>query len=254
MSFASDTRIKKGFEKKLRNGMRKEMRRHTKAVAKAIAVNGPAAAGLVAVDTAAIEAQLLAHYNRVGKVFSRQLTNRLPNPVSVTGLERAVIESNLATTYAARASSQAQLIARTTSTNVTKSVAAQLAAGDVLPTNAALGRNVGAQLTKRNFKRSKSISIVETQSSAETAKGVEAAVVIQNPADVTKQWVAVGDSVTRDAHLEADGQVVPVDTAFIVMGESLMYPGDSAGSPGNIINCRCSSVINESDVISGRST
>ena len=40
-------------------------------------------------------------------------------------------------------------------------------------------------------------------------------------------------------HLAADGEVVPVDKPFVKTGESLMYPGDPSGSPGNIINCEC---------------
>jgi hypothetical protein len=30
-----------------------------------------------------------------------------------------------------------------------------------------------------------------------------------------------------------------MDQAFEVGGEMLMYPGDPAGSAGNVINCRC---------------
>lgn len=56
---------------------------------------------------------------------------------------------------------------------------------------------------------------------------------------MVKEWVAVGDDRTRDAHLQADGQVVDFDEAFIVDGERLMFPGDPNGSAGNIINCRC---------------
>lgn len=55
----------------------------------------------------------------------------------------------------------------------------------------------------------------------------------------TKIWVAVGDGETRDAHLMADGQEVPIDQPFDVGGESLQYPGDSRASAGNTINCRC---------------
>jgi HK97 family phage portal protein len=54
-----------------------------------------------------------------------------------------------------------------------------------------------------------------------------------------KIWVAVADSVCRDAHLMADGQEQPIEDAFEVGGESLMYPGDPSGSAGNTINCRC---------------
>lgn len=55
-----------------------------------------------------------------------------------------------------------------------------------------------------------------------------------------KTWVSSLDSNTRDAHQSADGQTKNVDEPFIVNGESLDYPGDSAGSGSNVINCRCS--------------
>lgn len=54
-----------------------------------------------------------------------------------------------------------------------------------------------------------------------------------------KEWVAALDARTRDDHVDAHGQVVGLDESFDVGGESLAYPGDGAGSPGNIINCRC---------------
>ena len=52
-------------------------------------------------------------------------------------------------------------------------------------------------------------------------------------------WVSAGDEQTRVAHVEAEGQEVDLNQAYIVSGESLLYPGDPNGSPGNIINCRC---------------
>ena len=55
-----------------------------------------------------------------------------------------------------------------------------------------------------------------------------------------KEWLSVQDDRTRDAHLEADGQVVGIDEDFEVDGESLQYPGDPNGSGENVINCRCS--------------
>lgn len=54
-----------------------------------------------------------------------------------------------------------------------------------------------------------------------------------------KEWLATLDDVTRDAHAEADGQIVPTSSAFDVGGEALAFPGDQGGSPGNTINCRC---------------
>ncbi len=54
-----------------------------------------------------------------------------------------------------------------------------------------------------------------------------------------KEWLAVGDSHTREAHFAADGQRVEIGKSFIVDGEKLMHPGDKNGSAANIINCRC---------------
>lgn len=56
-----------------------------------------------------------------------------------------------------------------------------------------------------------------------------------------KRWIATHDSLTRDAHMEADGQIVANDDPFTVGGELLMYPGDhSMGASGwNLYNCRC---------------
>ena len=54
-----------------------------------------------------------------------------------------------------------------------------------------------------------------------------------------KGWLSAFSSESRDEHMAADGQVVGLNEPFIVMGEQLQYPGDPAGSPGNICNCLC---------------
>ncbi|MFC1418724.1 hypothetical protein [Streptacidiphilus cavernicola] len=51
------------------------------------------------------------------------------------------------------------------------------------------------------------------------------------------------DQRTRAAHRLADGQSVPLSSTFSVDGEQLDFPGDPAGSPGNVINCRCGVVL-----------
>lgn len=56
---------------------------------------------------------------------------------------------------------------------------------------------------------------------------------------VTKRWLARDDSATRPGHARADGQTVPINQPFIVNMEPLMAPGDPAGSPSNVIACRC---------------
>ena len=58
-----------------------------------------------------------------------------------------------------------------------------------------------------------------------------------------KNWNAVLDSKTRAAHVQADftyyANPIRLNETFIVMGESLKYPGDPNGSAANIMNCRC---------------
>lgn len=62
-----------------------------------------------------------------------------------------------------------------------------------------------------------------------------------------KAWLTSGNANVRAAHLEAgltypkDGGI-PFDEPFVVDGEELMFPGDDAGSPGNVINCHCISI------------
>lgn len=58
-----------------------------------------------------------------------------------------------------------------------------------------------------------------------------------------KQWLATIDYRTRESHAEADGQTVALDEPFLVGGETLDYPGDPAGSAGEVVNCRCTMLI-----------
>lgn len=62
-----------------------------------------------------------------------------------------------------------------------------------------------------------------------------------------KEWIATGDSRTRDSHLDAWARYqeggnpgpIPINEHFIVgNGVRMMYPGD--GPPEEVCNCRCS--------------
>lgn len=54
-----------------------------------------------------------------------------------------------------------------------------------------------------------------------------------------KQWVSRHDSRTRETHLAADGQVVPVEGYFEVGLDRLRFPADPLGSAAETANCRC---------------
>ena len=54
-----------------------------------------------------------------------------------------------------------------------------------------------------------------------------------------KEWLSSRDANVRPSHQTADGQRVGLNETFDVGGTALMYPGDPAGPPGEVINCRC---------------
>lgn len=58
-----------------------------------------------------------------------------------------------------------------------------------------------------------------------------------------KRWLATDDHRTRPDHVEADGQVVPFSQPFIVGGHPMMYPHDPAGPADEVINCRCTLLL-----------
>ena len=53
---------------------------------------------------------------------------------------------------------------------------------------------------------------------------------------VKKGWLSTLDNVTRDSHVDLDGEVVEPDKTF---SNGLMYPGDASGRPEEVYNCRC---------------
>jgi SPP1 gp7 family putative phage head morphogenesis protein len=82
--------------------------------------------------------------------------------------------------------------------------------------------------------------IARTETSAAYGAGREAA--MQQAGIQYKKWLTSGNDNVRAAHAAANGQIVRIDETFTVDGESLAYPGDDAGSPGNVIECHCVSV------------
>lgn len=51
-----------------------------------------------------------------------------------------------------------------------------------------------------------------------------------------KGWMSTLDNVTRDSHVDLDGEVQELDRTF---SNGLMYPGDGLGAPAEVYNCRC---------------
>lgn len=60
-----------------------------------------------------------------------------------------------------------------------------------------------------------------------------------------KRWLATEDKRTRPDHVEADGQVVPFSSPFIVGGYQMMYPHDPTAPAKEVVNCRCIPLLEE---------
>jgi SPP1 gp7 family putative phage head morphogenesis protein len=58
----------------------------------------------------------------------------------------------------------------------------------------------------------------------------------------TKRWLATRDSRTRERHKEMDGEVVKLDEKF---SNGLLHPGDWDGAAEEIINCRCTMIVED---------
>lgn len=54
--------------------------------------------------------------------------------------------------------------------------------------------------------------------------------------DVVKQWDSTLDGKTRHSHRMVDGEIRELEKPF---SNNLMFPGDSKGKAGEVVNCRC---------------
>lgn len=232
------------------------------------------AEGTGVVDAATLEPDLRKilsdHYDRVAPAFDNQITEILPKDIEATEEETAAIAAALALFFTGRAPEQAGII---TATNQRDIAAAIDQAIDISQTEAAAGRRQsridiaiqsGVSLSRKLTGRVTSIAALETQAAAEAAKMTEAQILTgQLPSvtggslrvsNVTKEWFTQGDERVRSAHVSADSQKQDLNTPFTVGGQLLRYPGDTSlgATAGNVINCRCSSVVSRENVLAIR--
>lgn len=84
------------------------------------------------------------------------------------------------------------------------------------------------------------IARTETHGASEAMSHDSANAISAAGLEVTKTWINTDDERTRDTHIDAGGQTVPIDQPFLVGDSELMYPGDPDGPPEETVNCRCS--------------
>jgi len=93
--------------------------------------------------------------------------------------------------------------------------------------------------------RAATIARTETHSAASFANHQVGMQYAKTQPAMKKQWIATNDVRTREAHRIANGQIVNIDSPFIVGGRALQYTGDPQGGAANIINCRCAVIYIE---------
>lgn len=212
---------------------------------------------------------LSGHYEKTAAIFDNNIGPDLPEDVQPTEEDRQSIEAALVPFFLLAAQEKAIGINNTTQSDLNQSIAEAsqdemvqgLIGRDFTITVATLASVFAAR--KLNG-RTESIVQTETQFAAETSKATEAEVLsgrepsisapTPSPTPVKKEWITVGDSLVRQAHLSADGQKKNISEPFEVGGELLRWPGDTSlgASLGNIINCRCSADYNEENIIEAR--
>jgi hypothetical protein len=196
-----------------------------------------------------MEGILTDNYLRIYEAFRfRTLNEILKRKAEPT----AVIERPLAASMAAYISVQAEKQGRvilknieTEMTNLTARVKSNMTASGSEISRDDIAVEVRGALVDSSEGKSDIIAITETLGTAEKTKHTEAeiiaasAVILGISSKIIKTWSALLDSKTRPEHARADGQSRRAGEPFIVAGEALQFPGDTAGSIGNIANCRC---------------
>jgi hypothetical protein len=210
---------------------------------------------------------LFEHYKAVGDEFDDQIAPTLPADIAETSEERAAIAAALSLFYSQRAPEQSGIITATNQRDIDTSISTAVeleSTTQELVSSRTIAITAGVLLSRKLAGRVVGISTLETQAIAEAAKATEVQVLTGQPPSVTggtlrespvsKEWVTVGDERVREAHVLADSQTQTLNKPFNVGGDLLRWPGDTSlgAQAGNVINCRCSSVVSKEDVFAER--
>jgi len=193
---------------------------------------------------------LLSHFHKTSQKFDDRISGKLPLTLQASNRERADIEFTLSQYFQKKAPEQARIILATTQRQAEEAggLAQRIEMDPGLIPLVATGLFARSLLS-----RTKAIAVFETQAAAEASKMTEAEVLLglspsvreRSPAissPIMRTWLHMGDAHVRSAHLSAGGQKAPMGSPFTVMGQELMFPGDTSlgATIDNTINCRCS--------------
>lgn len=123
-----------------------------------------------------------------------------------------------------------------------------------------IAKNMREAVPELSANRSLMIARTETHGSGNFA---QQAVARESRRPLMKVWNATEDERTRSlgagdefGHRSMDGTKVKLSEPYFVptkfgTREALMFPGDPNGSPGNVINCRCTETYERAERVNG---
>lgn len=208
---------------------------------------------------------LLTHFDHVLTAFGADVSNELPDDLKPSEIEVGFMRAIWTAIAEERSATVAQIHVENSQEILHQIVVGmrELIDKDEELSSADLPSLVFHRFHMRERARMEALATNETQWAVETVKGLEVSVLLGQgdgerklDGDATKVWRSQGDSRVRTPpksqfdHLSADGQKVLVHEPFIVSGQLLRWPGDTAlgASSGNVYGCRCSAIYDVASV------
>ena len=104
-------------------------------------------------------------------------------------------------------------------------------------------RIIRKQLTSLSKVQATRIVRTETTTASNMAMR-ESALTMFDKSSLNKTWQSSFLPNSRDGHMELDGETIPEHEQFLVLANDgkadlMSFPGDPAGSAGNVVNCTC---------------
>lgn len=137
----------------------------------------------------------------------------------------------------ARANQIADNVTDTTYRAIQRELAEGIADGESIPKLADRIRNLFAQTYANRAETVARTEVISAYNGSTRAVGD-----LLGPDVIAGyRWLATSDDRTRDSHLQANGQTIHAHSGelFQVGTARMAYPGDPAGGPNEVVNCRC---------------
>lgn len=212
-----------------------------------------------------LRAQLREHYEIVSRDFDHQMSDALPDDLKPGQIEQGQIRTVLAQMFTSRSNEVSSRHMANAQDLLTWSVARarRIIRDDDDLKDENLPVLAANTFLTRERARMNGLAIAETQYAAEQTKGIEVLALVGQltgeqklDGQAIKTWRSQGDSRVRRPpqsqfdHSTADGQRVLTNEPFVVSGQLMRWPGDTAmgATSGNVMGCRCSAIYDVESV------